>query len=64
MRYARKTLFILGGDYDYIRVGDLELFNKYFPNAKIKSIEGAGHYLHYTHSREFLDLAAQFISEP
>jgi pimeloyl-ACP methyl ester carboxylesterase len=56
-------LFILGGESEYIKPNDKDLILKYFPNATIKTIENAGHYLHYTHSKEFLEIASNFISE-
>ncbi len=61
MHFAKKALFILGEDSEYIVPGDKELIRKYFPNSKIESIHGAGHYLHYTHSKEFLQIASEFI---
>jgi esterase len=63
MHFAKKTLFILGGESEYIKPNDKDLILKYFPNATIKTIENAGHYLHYTHSKEFLEIASNFISE-
>lgn len=61
MRFAKKSLFILGGQSEYIRQEDTLLIQKYFPSVTIKTILEAGHYLHYTHSKEFLQIVSEFI---
>ena len=63
MHFAKRTLFILGSESEYITEIDKELIKKYFPNSKIETIVGAGHYLHYTHAKEFLQMATHFIRE-
>lgn len=63
MHFAKKTLFILGSESEYIAPADKELIKRYFPDSRIESIAGAGHYLHYTHAKEFLQIAIDFIRE-
>ncbi|MBP7281348.1 MAG: alpha/beta fold hydrolase [Leptospiraceae bacterium] len=63
MQFPKKCLFVLGEISEYINSKDLELINKFFPNSKIQTIKQAGHYLHYTHSKEFLEIVSKFISE-
>ncbi len=63
MHFAKKTLFILGGESEYIKPEDKSLIGKFFSNSRIETIQGAGHYLHYTHSKEFLQIASSFIRE-
>ncbi|MBK8399313.1 MAG: alpha/beta fold hydrolase [Leptospiraceae bacterium] len=61
--FLKKCLFILGEKSDYIVPDDLDLIRKYFPIAKIETIKEAGHYLHYTHAKEFLEIVSNFIRE-
>jgi pimeloyl-ACP methyl ester carboxylesterase len=61
MHFAKKTLFVLGGESEYIKPEDKSLIRKFFSNSRIETIQGAGHYLHYTHSKEFLQIASSFI---
>lgn len=41
-----KTLFVKGGLSDYIQEQDIPLIIQLFPKAIIKSIDGAGHWVH------------------
>jgi esterase len=61
MNFAKKALFVLGENSEYIRQSDKNLILKFFPAAQIKSIDNAGHYLHYTHAKEFLKIVSDFI---
>lgn len=61
MIYPQKTLFLLGEESEYVRADDRELIAKYFTNLKIEYIAKAGHYLHYTHAKEFLEKTKDFI---
>lgn len=55
------TLFILGSISEYIEENDLKKINFYFPNSKIETIQNAGHYLHFTHQKEFMKLVREFL---
>ncbi len=44
--YSGKTLFIKGGDSDYIQPEHQEQVLKLFPNASVRVITGAGHWVH------------------
>lgn len=59
-RITKPTLFIRGGNSNYIREKDEELINKLFLNAKIETIEGAGHWLHAEKPEEFVALITSF----
>lgn len=61
MSFAKKSLFVLGENSEYIAREDKQLIQKYFPSSKIETISNAGHYLHYTHSKEFLQIVSDFI---
>ncbi len=54
------TLFIKGGNSDYID-DDEEIIKAYFSNAKIKIIEGAGHWVHAEAPAELLGLVKNFL---
>ena len=58
-----KSLFFVEVESEYIAPADKELIKRYFPDSRIESIAGAGHYLHYTHAKEFLQITIDFIRE-
>lgn len=45
-RYEKELLFIRGGRSDYITETDTDSIRQYFPNALIKTIPGATHWVH------------------
>lgn len=51
-----KTLFILGGSSDYIKDTDETLIQDTFSHLTMESILGGGHYIHYTHQTEYLEI--------
>jgi esterase len=55
------ALFILGSASEYIEKNDEIKIKNFFPNSKTKIIENAGHYLHFTHQKEFIRFAKDFI---
>jgi esterase len=55
------ALFLLGGASEYIESSDLDQIKSFFPNATIKTIQGGGHYVHYTHAEEFLSLINDYL---
>jgi esterase len=55
------SLFVLGGKSEYITNEDRVLISRYFPHANIKTIPEGGHYIHYTHSEEFLSILNDFF---
>ena len=44
--YQGPTLFIIGGNSDYVQPEHKAQINKQFPQAKAKVIQGTGHWLH------------------
>ncbi|OED41776.1 acyl-CoA esterase [Endozoicomonas sp. (ex Bugula neritina AB1)] len=46
MKYTGKTLFLKGGDSDYIQPEHREQVLPLFPNASVRVIAGAGHWVH------------------
>ncbi|MCB1143773.1 MAG: alpha/beta fold hydrolase [Leptospiraceae bacterium] len=60
--YTGICLFVLGEISEYIHKEDSEVIKSKFPGAELKWISGAGHYLHYTHSKEFLKIVSDFLN--
>jgi pimeloyl-ACP methyl ester carboxylesterase len=56
-----ETLFISGGDSPYIQKTDEKLIYSLFPNSKIKTILGAGHWVHSQKPAETLALVKKFF---
>lgn len=57
----KPTLFIRGANSNYIRNEDMIVIVSIFPNAEVKTIEGAGHWVHAEQPEAFLSLVQQFI---
>lgn len=60
-RYTAPTLFIKGGQSDYIQAQDHALIQQYFPNAEIQCLEQAGHLPHMEDTQGFHRLLAKFL---
>ncbi|GAA5032462.1 alpha/beta hydrolase [Marivirga lumbricoides] len=59
----KDVLFIGGADSDYIRKEDNITIINFFPNASVKMIEGAGHWIHAEKPEEFLEIVLGFLSK-
>jgi esterase len=55
------VLFIRGGDSDYIKEDDEIFIRKLFPEAAIKTIQGAGHWVHSEKTEEFIQEVKKFL---
>ena len=62
MPYQGETLFIKGGDSDYILPEHKKAIAALLPNAKAKIIQGTGHWLHAEKTIAFNKVVADFIS--
>lgn len=60
-KFLGDVLFIFGSKSKYNTEANKELISKYFCSYSIQTIAGADHYLHYTHSQEFLKITQEFI---
>lgn len=60
-KYLGSTLFLRGDKSEYIQVADELLIHQHFPNAKIVTVENAGHWLHAENPRAFYALVSDFI---
>jgi esterase len=56
-----STLFVRGGMSDYIRDEDLEDLEEQFIDMELKTIDGAGHWVHAERPDEFMDLVLNFL---
>ena len=62
LKYQKETLFLRGDKSEYISVQDETLIKRQFPNAAIKTISNAGHWLHAENPVEFFDSVSSFIA--
>lgn len=61
--FEGDTLFIRGGKSDYIASDDLSLLQEYFPNAELKTVDGAGHWVHAEQPKVLLEMVLRFLEE-
>ena len=61
--YDGPTLFIGGADSDYIKQKDFPAIKKLFPNAELRYVAGAGHWVQSQKPAEFLDMTVDFINK-
>ena len=59
--FAGPMLAVAGGASDYIRPDHAPAFARYFPNAEIHRIPGAGHWVHAESPDAFLALVEAFL---
>ena len=57
----KKVMFVRGANSHYIRDEDYILINQLFPNARIETIEGAGHWVHAEKPEELFNLLLEFL---
>lgn len=60
--YDKPALFIRGSRSDYIKDADIPLIHTLFPKAEIKTIEGAGHWVHADRPNELLQVLEEFLA--
>ncbi|XP_060533373.1 protein ABHD11-like [Cylas formicarius] len=61
--FEGPVLFVGGAKSDYIQKSDYPKILKLFPNAELKYIEGAGHWVHSEKPNEFLSLTLEFLNK-
>ena len=59
--FDKSTLFIRGGNSNYILDSDFENIKKHFPNSIIETIPNVGHWLHAEKPNEFFNIATAFL---
>mgnify|MGYP003665835111 CR=1 FL=1 len=60
--FSKNTLFLRGGNSDYILEKDGALISKHFPKATIITIKNAGHWLHAENPKDFFEAVMAFVS--
>lgn len=60
-RYLEDTLFVRGANSSYILIEDMPGIQKLFPNAILKTIPGASHWLHAEKPYELLKMVKSFL---
>ena len=60
---AIPTLFIKGGNSDYIRDSDAALIKRHFTKVTLKEIPGAGHWVHAEKPAVFSRLCTEFLQD-
>ena len=61
--FEGPTLFIRGGQSDYVDEDDLPDIRTRFPAARLVTIDGAGHWVHADAPTPFADAVLQFLPE-
>ncbi|MEJ6403611.1 alpha/beta fold hydrolase [Yoonia sp. 2307UL14-13] len=61
-QFDGPTLFLSGGNSDYVRRADRDRIKDLFPAAKFAKIPGAGHWVHAEKPREFAAAVAAFLA--
>ena len=60
--YSGPTLFVRGGDSNYVEIKHEPVIQQMFPTSVIRTIAGAGHWLHAQKPREFLHELERFLT--
>lgn len=61
--YLGETLFLKGSQSNYITSEDQNLIFRHFPNANVKTIQGAGHWLHAEQKEAFFEASVAYLKE-
>lgn len=59
--FEKDTLFLRGGNSNYIKDEDFETIKKHFPNSEIKTIPNAGHWLHAEKPKDFYEESILYL---
>jgi esterase len=62
--FGKPTLFVRGGNSDYIVPADYRGIKKYFPSAELATAAGAGHWVHAQAPDIFERMVCDFLSGP
>ena len=60
--FTKPTLFIKGENSNYIREEDRTNINRLFPNSKLQTINGAGHWVQVEKPKEFVETVIGFLN--
>ncbi|HEU5072266.1 MAG TPA: alpha/beta fold hydrolase [Verrucomicrobiae bacterium] len=59
--FAGETLFLLGGDSDYVSAADRPQIQRLFPRVQFATIPGAGHWVHAEQPEAFANAVLHFL---
>ncbi len=59
--FEGETLFLRGGDSNYIQENEEALLREYFPKARLQTIANAGHWLHADQPQAVISKLIQFL---
>ena len=59
--FEGRTLFLKGENSGYISNDDKVLIKAHFPNASIKTVKNAGHWLHAENPNDFYNFVVRFL---
>ncbi|MFV8464537.1 alpha/beta fold hydrolase [Flavobacterium sp. LB1P62] len=59
--FEKPTLFIRGGNSNYILDSDFENIKRHFPNSNIETIPNVGHWLHAENPAGFYQMVSSFL---
>ena len=62
LRFEKPTLFIRGGNSNYILDEDIAAIKEQFPNVSIETIPNAGHWLHAENPALFYQLSLSYLN--
>ncbi|EMY82474.1 acyl-CoA esterase, alpha/beta hydrolase family protein [Psychroflexus gondwanensis ACAM 44] len=60
-KYGGETLFLKGGNSDYIQDKDEKGITSHFENFEIKAIKNSGHWVHAEEREDFLQVSLEFL---
>jgi esterase len=59
--FRKSTLFVRGGNSNYIKDADFPIISQLFPNSTIQTIDNAGHWVHAEKPKELLETLKNFM---
>lgn len=60
--FEKETIFIRGGNSDYIKDADFQQLMTIFPKATLETVEGAGHWVHAEKPKELFEILNTFLA--
>jgi esterase len=60
--FLKPALFVRGGKSDYVREPDFEPIRRLFPQAQVRTIPAAGHWVHADAPQEFARAVIDFLT--
>ena len=61
--YDGPVLFVRGEHSDYVADEDMDAIRQRFPQARLETVEGAGHWIHADQPQRFADVVTAFLQE-